>query len=818
MQYLLNGTIIDWLMGIVNLIPKFMYFICVSLMSVVDVFQLLVRKLAGLDTYYVDGVAQAGDIVLSFIKSLFTENSNFPALKNVFWSLVIFGFLLLIVATIIAIIRQEYMPSSEDAKDKPSNNKLNIIKKSVKSVFLFLIVPVSCIFGLMLSDLLLYTLDSITTSASGSSSLTTNVNSNLLEYAQLPNGKLSCVNYDMFGFHAPATTTTFSGAMFRTAAYDANRVRIDDEIFQGLHNGTVDSFNLFNQSDNKEECAQMIDDAFANCVKLKNPTGIKVDGTLLDGTANVMIFAIREGKQVSHFSKFNVGLVFYYYNLWYFNFLIGFAFLVISLKLFVSIIFGLMKRIIELVALLLVSPPIVAIMPLDNGKAFTNWRQNFISKALGAFGAIVGMNVLFLILPYLNQIQFFDPINKGLNILNLILSCLFIIVGLSMVEGFIKLMSGLIGGEDIAKAGSDIASKVGDTLASSAKLTGAAAGLAVKPVTLAGKLGLAGTKLAGKGIGSVINKIGAKRTGKKDYDFVKDGKLVPAFVNLGNKIASGAKKVASLPGKIFTGKARKKASNEFAEQWEKEGATNAYQQYYSENKNFTQELYNRYQKRNARYKDMSLDEWKATKEGQTSVNDILTSASDYGFQTFEDYTKGVQIQRDANGNIENVDVNDNTEIGRIFKEQRDKKVKEAAKSVNQRIVAGFIKHTNIAGISASVSSVASIYFDNIKSSMVSGGKGGIKSMISAFQGKTASQIEQDEMIKKVQKEETAKVKAQQKAKEDSLKNETEKLQTDSNQQEQEFLKLKQETEKIKRDHTREINELKSQIKKIKKDD
>ena len=127
-----------------------MYFLCATLMSLIDALQYVLRKLAGLDVYYVDGKEQTGDIALNFIKSIFDSETRYPAIKNTFWSLVIFGFILLVIATIVAIIRQEYMPSGEDMKEKPSNNKLAIVKRGVKSIFLFLIVPVSCIFGLRL--------------------------------------------------------------------------------------------------------------------------------------------------------------------------------------------------------------------------------------------------------------------------------------------------------------------------------------------------------------------------------------------------------------------------------------------------------------------------------------------------------------------------------------------------------------------------------------------------------------------------------------------------------------------------------------------
>ena len=48
----------DWLSELFSLIPKFMYFLCATLMSLIDALQYVLRKLAGLDVYYVDGKEQ----------------------------------------------------------------------------------------------------------------------------------------------------------------------------------------------------------------------------------------------------------------------------------------------------------------------------------------------------------------------------------------------------------------------------------------------------------------------------------------------------------------------------------------------------------------------------------------------------------------------------------------------------------------------------------------------------------------------------------------------------------------------------------------
>ena len=59
--------------GFFAIIPQTLYFLYASAASVLDMLQYLVRKLAGLDNYYVDGQAQSGDILVEFIEGIQKE-------------------------------------------------------------------------------------------------------------------------------------------------------------------------------------------------------------------------------------------------------------------------------------------------------------------------------------------------------------------------------------------------------------------------------------------------------------------------------------------------------------------------------------------------------------------------------------------------------------------------------------------------------------------------------------------------------------------------------------------------------------------------
>ena len=290
----------EFVLGLVNIIPKLMYFLCVTLTSVLDLLQFVVRKLAGLDIYYVDGVAKDGDIALSFLRSIFMKDSAFPALKNVFWSLVIFGVLILIVAAIIAIIRQEYMPAKDGTTQK--NDKTKIIGNFFKSLFLFFIVPASCLFGLMFLDLILVNFDNILKNSAMESntvlSEVANVDSKLIS-EPTTNGKQTYTYYDIFWVDSPCSTVTFSGTMFKAAAYNANRVRIDQNYggvtySDGLATGQISNFDLFTLT-NDEALAELIDTAFASNFKLKSPQTINL-GFMKDTSSNGLLWILRDGK------------------------------------------------------------------------------------------------------------------------------------------------------------------------------------------------------------------------------------------------------------------------------------------------------------------------------------------------------------------------------------------------------------------------------------------------------------------------------------------------------------------------------------------
>ena len=505
--------------GALNILPQLFYLLSMALLSIIDLFQLLFRKLAGLDTYYVDGTAQSGDIVSDFLTGILF--GGYPILSSVFLGLIILGVILLFLSTIVAIIRNEY------TTDKAENSKGKIIGKAFKSVIYFAIIPVVCIFGVYLANIVLVAVDKATTYNTNyyhtlDTSKLQSVPVYNQSFANLNNAssaEKTYITYTLFGLTDSktglpygTTTTTFSGTIFKASAYWANRVRNADKLTdQQIANGAVNYAELIktgeftnfkglfsDASGNTEAIATRIDIAFADNVVFNEQDCADVlnfsnDGVRAANNYQWSPWESPEGKTYTFANKYDIQLVWYYYDLWSFNYVIALGAAIIMVTIFVNIIFGLMRRLIELVGLFLMAPPLIALMPLDDEKAYKEWRKAFLSKTLMAYGAIGGMNIIMLLLPELQRISFFN--NEPLD---LIANTLLILVALLAVKSFIGLVSGLVGGADAAKEGGDIAKEAGETVAKGMKVAATTGGLLLGAGSLALGAGKAVVGTAGK--------------------------------------------------------------------------------------------------------------------------------------------------------------------------------------------------------------------------------------------------------------------------------------------------------------------------------
>lgn len=68
-------------------------------------------------------------------------------------------------------------------------------------------------------------------------------------------------------------------------------------------------------------------------------------------------------------------------------------------------ILNLAKRIYEIIYMFFCMPVSMATLPLDDGARFKNWREQFLTKIILAYGAVLSVNVFVLLLPLIQQMS-----------------------------------------------------------------------------------------------------------------------------------------------------------------------------------------------------------------------------------------------------------------------------------------------------------------------------------------------------------------------------------------------------------------------------
>ncbi len=452
---LLSGlllTLIEFVLSLIMFVFSGLFLnIGIFLLDIIDFVQTVFRQLAGLDTYYMDGSAQTGDILFRFISS--------PGVQSAFYALLAVAIFLLLLFTFIQVFRLEY--TTEGAK----NSKGELIKSSLKALAMFIIIPVSCFFGIALSNGILKLVDVATSSGS---------------------------------------TTTVAGQIFKVAVHDANPIRtgeletkivggiasffsqssnpLDKLTLKGSGSSTTfgnDDMNLGNWTGTGEDLAMQIDNTFSNptSVNLKNSVGV--------GGSNLVM----RGGRLSYKNYFAVN---YFYNITKINYIMLYVGGWFALSTLVKVSVGLVMRLYTGTLLFIISPPIIAITPLDGGNAMNSWKKSFISTVLGGYGTVVALNLFFQLIPLLLDLELFPPdgqtlLNASSSFYNSLMQLIFVLVGCYMIKDMSKLISGLIGADDALEKGEGMTKNVSGALMKGA---GIAAGVATGGVML-GK-GIAG--------------------------------------------------------------------------------------------------------------------------------------------------------------------------------------------------------------------------------------------------------------------------------------------------------------------------------------
>lgn len=535
---------VDFFTSLINMIPKLIYLLYSSLACLLDIIQMAFRKLAGLDVYFVNGQKVTGDIVTNFITGILNIRSDdlaYPVLTNVFWAFIVFGLIMVFMTTIVAIVKSHY---SYD--DKAAKGPMQYVYTAGKAVINMAAVPIIIVLGLYINQAILTAVDSITSTPSSSAISVYGNGKDYLQSVKDSKGEDTYIYYDIFGFSAKikygtqlsaipddtwdqkqlaligASSQPITGSLFRTAAFNANRARTGQFWTNGGNAVFGGSDTLFKNATSQEQLGQMIDTAFTCHLHLKERMPLTYSSPATEDIDALKFFTHFSAVEISSFSKFNIGAVWYYYDLWQFNFVIGFAAIVVTASILTNITFGLISRMFMCILLFLVAPPIFGLAPLDGGDSTKKWRTNFMKNVLMTYGAVVGMNLMFLILPYLNTIDFFN-----IQIADVLMQTLIIIAGLITVKAAIAVVSEIIGGADANASGEKLAAETGKAALSGAKLAGKSA----KFVASSPKMLVQGAKAIG-GAGATI---------------------VKGFTTGAKGIITGAKAVGAGASKAFNG-------------------------------------------------------------------------------------------------------------------------------------------------------------------------------------------------------------------------------------------------------------------------
>ena len=342
--------------------------------------------------------------------------------QAVFISILVAAIFLLFITTFIAVIKTEF--------DEKDNAKGPIFKNALKAILYFAIVPVVCFLGVWVSNMVLRMLDDATSRGAES----------------------------------------FSTQVFTAAAFNANRARDDAEFAQNVYNNCKWIPGMESITYSQSGVADLIDTAFRSALQ---PTtdDHSAQVTINRGWDTTVTF--------SSFDKNNYNLVFYFYDPLDYNYIIGYISSVAVVMILLKLLIGVILRIFELTVLFVLSPLAVSLMPLDGGERYKAWRGAFVKRTFSAYGPIIGLNLVFMVLTLLQTVQLFP--SGGINDLyNAIVQLIFIFTGLVAINSLVDLVTDLVGQGNALKEGEGAAK---DVKSLGMKTTGQLASAGARPAT-----------------------------------------------------------------------------------------------------------------------------------------------------------------------------------------------------------------------------------------------------------------------------------------------------------------------------------------------
>lgn len=356
-----------------------LYLVIWAIAQIIKVVEVIFKKLLGIDTDYTNvGDPTQGEPIFNDIISQLLFSGP---VVNIFISLLVLSIVLLFIFTFIAIIRSEFTMDVKNSAKGP------IIGRAFKSLAMFVIVPAVAYLGLI-----------------GTSVLGQAV-------------------WRMFN----TNDSGLAEQVLYLTAHKANKVRTNSEFaryINGEHGASWASDNAYinnNGGDFKvnsndigviqKELAEQIDAAFKGNVD-SNGTKWKFLGmwgsAKSPGLERDIQFMEITG---ATYTYWDIGVVGYYYKFIDMNYIMGFLSGIFMLYLLFKLCSQLVKRIFEIVILMLLAAPMHSIAPLDNGNAAKQWQQNFIRRVILILGPIFALNMYFVMMAALEDVDFANTIS-----------------------------------------------------------------------------------------------------------------------------------------------------------------------------------------------------------------------------------------------------------------------------------------------------------------------------------------------------------------------------------------------------------------------
>ena len=375
--------------------------IMMPLLLLIDGLSILFRKFAGLGSYTSGGVVYENN---DFLYALITNES----VKNVFWSMLILGVVLLFISTFVAVIKSETTPFD----GKGENNKWKILKTTVRSLINFAIVPICAFVGIMIGNVLLRSLDSATGGGDGIS---------------------------------------IANRVFVSSAYQSNRVRLAMDLIENGENYVNDDDYIFANELSQQEFKK--DFLLLNASE-KNELARFVDDLFVSSSTS--------GNGCSCYNIYNVK---YYYNIGNYNILLGIIEGIAINALMILLTVGLIKRLFAVVTLFVIAPPLIAITPIKPD-VMKGWNSSFLAQVISGYAAVVTMNMYLIIMGAMSDIQFVSSSEFVFSgFINSIVMVLIAAAGLFFVKDISGEVAKLIGGADALGEGQKVAGKLAKSAA-----------------------------------------------------------------------------------------------------------------------------------------------------------------------------------------------------------------------------------------------------------------------------------------------------------------------------------------------------------------